>query len=186
MYFYKAFFVLVFSLGILTGCASSPPATTTYDSSKDVTTYETKPISLPGVQIGGSSFGGGTEASIRALGKCKGANCQLSQVEMVFQVSGSSDLRMENPPVELSAGKLTVKSMTSDQGAKRRAQEIEAVTGEVARLQLSVEEFRHFAKAEEISGSLSSWDFTLSRNDTKPLRLLMRKAEMQETQEEAK
>lgn len=166
--------VVLFSF--LVGCASRPPATTDYDPSENVTTYESRSISLSGLQIGSSSLSSGTEVSIQALGQCKGADCRPDEVALIFRASGSNDLRIDNPSVELTAGKLTVKSTSPDRDKNLRFREIDKISGEVTRIGLSFEEFRHFAEAEELSGSLADSRFTLSQNRTQPFRTLIRRA----------
>ena len=65
---------------------------------------------------------------------------------------------------------------------KQDAREIDKVTGEIAQVSLSFEEFRRFAEAEKVSGSIGSESFTLSHDSRNPFRAFVRQAESRETE----
>lgn len=177
MFSFRIGLIVAVVFGSLAGCASTPPAKTKYDSSENVTTYETQSVSISDLQLGQGNFGGGTAVSVRALGKCRGMDCRPNQVTLIFQVSGSSNLRMDKPTIELTAGKLTVTSTSPDRGTRLSIGDIETVTGMVGSVGLSLEEFKYFAEAEEVSGVLASQNFTLSQSETQPFRSLLKKVE---------
>ena len=168
-------------LGLLAGCASISPVQTDYDPDDDITTYESRSTQVPDLRFGSGSLGSRNQVSVEALGKCDGSGCQPDDVTLVFRSSGSNDLRVANPSVTLTADRLTVRSVSSDRTKKQDAREIDKVTGELARISLSFEEFRRVAEAERVSGSVGSESFTLSHDRRDSFRAFVQQVEGRET-----
>lgn len=167
-------FLLV--MGLLPGCASGPSVSTNYDASEDATTYRTRSVSLSGLNIG-SGYGTGAHVQVRALASCSGQECVPKDVVFVFQVSGSSDLRMENRAVELTADGKRFRSERQEPDIDRTLEDIDHASGNLASLQLSFDEFRRIAEAEEVSGSLGSSSFSLSYERRSTFRTLVQEVQ---------
>lgn len=166
--------ILFLVVGVLYGCASGPPMTTNHDASEGITTYKTRAITLSGINIG-SGYGSGAQVQVRALASCSGEECKPGEVVLVFQVSGSSELRMENRSVELTADGDTYRSKRQRREINQYLSDIDRATGNVATIELSFDAFRRIAIAEEFSGSLGSSRFTLSYESRSPFRALVKK-----------
>lgn len=167
------FFLVV---GLLPGCASGPSVSTNYDASEGVTTYRTRSVALSGLNIG-SGYGTGAQVQVRALASCTGQDCAPKDVVFLFQVSGSSDLRMENRNVELIADGKRFRSERQDSEINRTLEDIDHASGNLATLQLSFDEFRRVAEAEEVSGSLGSSRFSLSYESRSTFRSLVQEVQ---------
>jgi len=171
MCFFRGFLLVTVFLGLLAGCASGPPVTTDYDASEGVTTYETKSIPVMNLQTG-SALGHRVQVSVRALSRCTGTECEPDEVMLVFQASGSNNLRMENPSIELEAGYLDIDARSDDDKLAQRIYDVDQVTGTLASIVLSLEEFRQVAEADEVSGSVGSSQFHLDYDDRRAFRAL--------------
>lgn len=165
-----------FFLASVIGCASGPPVSVDYDASEDLTNYETRPISLTDLNARGYGSGG-TRLQMRALAVCHGQECAPEEVTIVFQVSGTSDLRTENRSLQLTVEGETYKSTDGQENTARSLQEVEHLSGNIASLNLTFEEFRKLAEAKEVTGEFSSADFQVSHDRRHPLRALIQRVQ---------
>lgn len=162
--------------GIISGCASGPPVTTNHDTSEGITTYKTRATTLSGLTIG-SGYGTGAHVQQRALASCPGEECKPDEVVLAFQVTSSSELRIEDRTVELTADGNTYRSEPNPPEPNETFNDIDRAFGNLASIQLTFDEFRSVATAEEVSGSLGSASFTLSYESRSPFRALVKKVQ---------
>lgn len=162
--------------GLVAGCASTPPVTADYDTSEDVTVYETKSISASNWSMG-SVYGGRSNLRVHALAACNGQECTPDEVTLIFQISGTSDLQMNNRSVELSADGKEFHSESGPRGTPQHFGEIDRTMGYVGSLQLSLDEFETISEAEDLSGRLGASEFTLSYGRRSAFRALIQQAQ---------
>lgn len=167
--------VLTASMGVLgTGCTATGLVSTDYASDEDVTEYETKPISIPGMQWG-SGYGSSTSLEVWARGECRGQNCTPDRVTLIFQLSGSGSMRMQNQAVELRAGGQTYGSSGRGGMTGRGIDDLASAVGVIATMQVPFEDFRTIAEADQLSGSVGTSTFRLSQRKRAPFQALVQK-----------
>lgn len=160
--------------GVISGCASGPPVATNHDASEGITTYKTRAITLSGLTIG-SGYGTGAQVQQRALASCPGEECKPDEVILVFQVTSSSELRMEDRTVELTADGNTYRSERKASETNETFNDIDRAFGNLASIQLTFDEFQSVATAKEVSGSLGSASFMINYDSRSPYRALVKK-----------
>lgn len=154
------------------GCTSTGLVNTNYDAQQNRTAYETDPIGIPGMSWS-SGYGSSNSLEVWAEADCQGQQCRPDRVRLVFQLSGSSSLRMENRNVELVANGQKFGS-AREMGDVRDTDEEAAAMGVIATMEMPFDDFRTIAEAEEVTGSVGTSGFTLSYSKRGPFQALVR------------
>lgn len=162
-------------LAFLVGCAPSRPVDVDYDPSEDVTTYKTS-VPLAELRAGGSY---GSEASFRlqVLSGCSGEECVPEEVMLVFQASGARNLRMEDRTVVLNVDGAQFRTRAGQEEIATTIYEVDQVSGRVASLRLTFEDFQRLAEAKKVTGKLGSSGFRLSYARRSPFRALVQQVQ---------
>lgn len=157
----------------LGACTSTGLVQTSYDADRNQTEYTTDPISIPGMSWG-SGYGGSKSLEVRAEANCGGQTCEPDRVRLIFQVSGSGSMRIENRAVQVTANGQTFGS--ARQQDVRDATEEASALGVIATMELPFSDFRTIAEAEEVTGSVGSSTFSLQYSKRGPFQALVRRA----------
>lgn len=154
------------------GCTSTGLVKTNYDAQQNRTEYESDAIAIPGMSWG-SGYASSKSLEVWAEGDCQGQQCQPNRIRLIFQISGSGTLRMENRNVELTANGQTFGS-ARELGDVRDTDEEAAALGVVATMEMPFSDFKTIAEAEEVRGSIGTSSFTLRRSKRGPFQALVR------------
>lgn len=154
------------------GCASTGPVETSYNASMNQTEYETDPIAIPGLSLSGG-FGTSSSLEVWAKGQCRGQQCKPDRVTLYFQVPASSSMRRENRAVEFIADGERLGSARPEMKDARDTGETAEASGIVATMEMSFDDFRSLAEAEDVTGSFGTSDFSLSQGKRSPFRALV-------------
>lgn len=157
---------------LASGCTSTGLVDTDYDAQQNRTAYESDAIGVPGMSWG-SGYGSSKSLEVRAEAECQGRECRPDRVRLVFQVSGSGRVRMENRNVELVANGQKFGSARRT-GDVRDTYDEAAAMGVIATMEMPFRDFRTIAEAEEVTGSVGTSGFTLSYSRRGPFQALVR------------
>lgn len=155
-------------------CTSTGLVRTSYDAGVNQTEYETDPISIPGMSWGGG-YGGSKSLEVRAEADCTGQTCKPDRVRLIFQVSGSGSMRIENRSVQLTANGQTFGSARQRRDVRDATEEASAL-GVIATMEMPFSDFRTIAEAEEVTGSVGTSTFSLQYSKRGPFQALVRQA----------
>ncbi len=168
--------LIALALSVLTGCASSEPVVARYDSSENVTTYETQPIDA-GINISTGAIGGGRGINFRVRARCPGEDCTPKRAMLSFVLTGgSSPVYMADRSVVITAGGESYRWI---QQRRRKIGRAAPVVGKIAAVPLNLKALEAIAEAETVTGSLGSKEFEWSYELRKPLRVLIRRMGIQ-------
>ncbi len=164
------FFLLVAVL--LAGCGTGTRTLvdTEYNDNRNVTTYESRRISI-GLEGGGmGTYGGRKSIELRARASCDGQKCRPSEVVVQFYTDGTTPLYISDRSVTFEADSESYEWEKNPN--ERRATETGRVVGKIVEVTMTPEQLVQLARAERVSGMLGSIRFNLSFNKRKPLRML--------------
>lgn len=153
------------------GCSVGSLATVDYEAADNVTEYETNPISIPGTQWGGG-YGSSKSLEVWARAECRGQDCTPDRVTLIFQLSGSGSVKMQNQAVELRADGQTF-GASGRGGIGPDIDKLASAVGVVATMQMSFDDFRTIAEANRLSGSIGTSTFRLSQRKRAPFQALV-------------
>lgn len=156
---------------LISGCASGPPVTTTYQENRNRTVYETESMRLSNVRMS-SSYSAPPRFYAVVSGKCEGRNCSPSSYNMRFVVD-------KDTPLEMGERKLTIfvdgNHFDFPPPDQDRTDRTVRVSGIITSVQLTPEQLRQIARSSNVHGTMSGIPFQLSKRSREPIvELLVR------------
>lgn len=167
----RVFIISILLSFLMWACGSTSPVTSRYHSSRDIMEYETKPVP---VDIDwGSGVGVQKRVEAEAYARCRGQGCKPSHITLVFRLTGRSSVNLDGRMIQFTAEGKEFRSAPDTQEGTRNPLETPPSIGVIAGIEVSFEEFRMIARAQEIEGTLGSSEFGINRERRAPFRALI-------------
>lgn len=167
---------------LLAGCATNrAPVSVHYRTNQNETVYRTVNIDLgPLFESGG--LGQDPRVGMRGWATCPGENCQPREAWLSFSLQRAAKQMqlVSDRSVTLRTDE-EVYSWEQKNVVGSRA----PTHGEIARIALGMDALKDVATAQNVTGTIGSEEFSLSREERAPLRALYEKATADGAEEEA-
>lgn len=159
------------------GCAGGPPATSSYDAKKNVTTYEAGSYTVS--TRSGANLGSSKSVTLRAVGRCTGQDCSPNVIRLVFTASGNQDLSLSGLDGEIIADDSRIQWSSNEAGVRSTGmtadnQMIE-VSGKFAVVGLPLNKVKQIATAASVNGSIGGLSLDLGSGVQSGLKALLSK-----------
>lgn len=154
---------------LLAGCVTSrKPATSQYHAARNETVYRIRPINL-GTIFEGSGLGSDPRVSLRSWATCSGQDCRPSAAWISFSLQRTSkqmQITSDRSVTIKTDGNVYTWEQKNVTGSRA------PTSGEVARVELDLSALQDVATTKVLNGSIGGSEFSLSREERKPLRAL--------------
>lgn len=154
---------------LVSGCASGPPVTKTYQENRNRTVYETESMRLSNVRMS-SSYSSPPRFYAVVSGRCEGRDCSPNSYNMRFVVD-------KDTPLELGQRTLTIfvdgNHFDFPPPEQDRTDRTVRVTGIITSVQLTPEQLRQIGRSSKVRGTMGGIPFQLSKRSRQPIVQLL-------------
>lgn len=165
--------ILFIACSLIAGCGgTTQPVTIDYDSSRNLTTYRSRPIPIS-VDTQGSYGSQFDQLRMDLKATCLGRDCQPDQVQLTLSTLGSAELYIGDRTFVITADgeEFTWK----DPFYFRRRNQPEEVIGTVLQVSLPISRLQKIANAADVEGRIGTVTLEVAARDQEQIRAFLAK-----------